>query len=155
MAHRFNDYINADDGESIEFVRLSSGIAVGTQLILARPLMDYEAGSVFTYAPAKACENGKVYQYKGIGEAFFVDGNGNAVTLKGGKHILDESFILLEHAPKPQVEEAKPQPTPEVRPPKAREVLAEAKRNRPQPQVIRGEDGIPGIRGPKGAKGDT
>ncbi len=83
MAHRFNDYINADDGGSVEFVRLSSGIAVGTQVMLVRPLMDYEAGSVFTYAPAKACEGGKVYRYKGIGEAFFFDGNGNTRLILG------------------------------------------------------------------------
>ena len=156
MANRFNEYINSDEGGSVEFVRLSSGIATGTQVMLVRPLMDYEAGSVFTYAPAKACEGGKVYRYKGIGEACFFDGNGNPIVLKGGKHILDESFILLEDASKTQAEEVKSQPTPEVRTPKAREVLAEARRNR-SPDVIKtiqGEDGIPGIRGPKGAKGD-
>lgn len=151
MAHRFIDHNNPDNDHSIEFARLSSGIPSGTQVMLIKPLMDYAEGSVFTCAPAKACEDGKVYRYKGIGEACFFDGNGNPVILKGGKHILDESFVLMEDVKKVRPVEQEPQPKPVG--PRAREIIAEAKKSLP-PQVIRGEDGIPGIRGPRGPKGD-
>ena len=149
MADRFKEYINSNNDGSVEFIRLTAGIPVGTQVMLIRPLMDYEPGSVFTYAPARACEGGKTYKYKGIGEAFFFDTEGNPIILMGGRDVLDESFILVTPEQPKIITEIVSDNTPTVIVEKIQGKMGKAGL-----QGDRGEDGIPGVRGAKGSKGD-
>ncbi len=148
MAHRFNEFINAPD-PNVEFARLSEGVPHGTNIILVRPLMGHEPGDVFTCAPASACAGARCYTYRGIGEAYLLDPNGEPIVLKGGPNILDESFILESDRPKPEpvVQRNEVVRQPEPKP------IVEARVTQ-GPRGERGEDGIPGIRGPKGPKGD-
>ena len=149
MADRFKEYINSNNDGSVEFIRLTAGIPVGTQVMLIRPLMDYEPGSVFTYAPARACEGGKTYKYKGIGEAFFFDTEGNPIILMGGRDVLDESFILVTPEQPKIITETISDNKPTVIVEKIQGKMGKAGL-----QGDRGEDGIPGVRGAKGSKGD-
>ena len=94
MPNRFNEYINEGDDPQAEFARLSKGVPHGTQVMLVRKLMDHEPGEVFTCVPAGACVGGREYRYKGIGETYLFDSEGNPIILKGGREILDESFVI-------------------------------------------------------------
>ena len=154
MANRFNQFINTEKNEPIDFIRLSKGVSPGTQVMLIRPLMEHEPGSVFTCAPARACDGGKTYRYRGIGEAYFFDENGNPLILKAGKEILDGSFILVESKREADDEEEYLDEDITDAPRGAKEIIREIIRVEEKPIKVIGEDGIPGVRGPRGPKGD-
>lgn len=148
MPNRFNEYIHEGDDPQAEFARLSKGVPHGTQVMLVRKLMDHEPGELFTCVPAGACVGGREYKYKGLGETYLFDSEGNPIILKGGREILDESFVI--HS---ETSELVRQEEPEIH----KETIVErvvGERGPMGPQGPKGEDGIPGIRGPKGPKGD-
>ena len=150
MANRFNDFINNRGEDPAEFVKLSGGLRIGTKLMLVRPLMGYEPGSIFTYATLESCQEGKIYRYRGIGEAFLFDEENNPIVLMGGREILDESFMLVSNPSIKPLVERKEEPTPSI------QIAEDAKtvRGVQGEKGEKGEDGLPGIRGPKGPKGD-
>lgn len=150
MANRFNDFINNKGEDPVEFARLSGGLRIGTRLMLVRPLMGYEPGSVFTYATAESCQEGKIYRYRGIGEAFLYDPQDDPIVLKGGKEILDESFILVDAPSSKPLIQSKEEPSPSIEISEDVSVVREVRGERGE----RGEDGLPGVRGARGPKGD-
>jgi len=152
MPRNFNEYIQ-DDGDGIVFAELSSvrPLPNGSRIMLVNDgLMGFEAGRMFTVSTRIDCVDGVTHRYKGIGEAYLLDDEGNPHILKAGGELLNNSFILVErkqNEPEQEIvesitpsDEPEPDPTP---------IVVE----RVVTQVERGPEGVPGVRGSRGTQG--
>jgi len=154
MPSNFNEYINRRPSD-IVFASLSSNaLRAGSKVMLVQDgLMGFDAGHQFVVGRQSDCIDGRTHRYKGIGEAYLIDSLGNSHIIKGGREILDNSFILIEEVVQTPIDEnvvTEPQP-------KAEKPLVEESRPTVIERVVvrseRGAEGIPGVRGSRGPQG--
>jgi len=154
MPSNFNEYINRRPTE-IVFASLSSNSPrAGSKIMLVQDgLMGFDAGHQFVVGRKSDCVDGRTHRYKGIGEAYLIDSLGNSHIIKGGRDILDNSFILVEEV----VGEATDEDDNTESQPKAAKPLVEESRPTVIERVVvrseRGAEGIPGVRGSRGPQG--
>ena len=150
MPSKFNEFITSSNGDEIVFASLSSinPPKFGSRIMLVQDgLMGFGAGRMFTVSSQDENLNrhdGHVHEYKGIGEAYLIDDEGNTHTIKAGKEILNNSFILVESV-KDEVVEQIIEPITIV--PTKQSTIVENVVTYIEQQ---GSEGIPGVRGPRG-----
>lgn len=164
MPIKFNEFFSGgEEEESITYASLSGlGPPKGTKLRLVNDgLMGFGAGSVFRVSTRVDCEGGDIHRYKGIGEAYLLDEEGNAHILKAGTEILNSSFVLLAEETEPQqVAESSEYVAEEPIVPTRTKKVVIVERGPQGPagehgiRGPRGKQGLQGLKGDKGDKGD-